>query len=143
MTISEIESKLLAEGCNRNQFATGQRGAANDAYCLIQRDGKWEVFYTERGEESSPIYSSASEEEACEFFFNHILSLEHWHLVGWFVNEAEAIDFEKRIAALGVKPIRNDIPFKSRKIDRFRVFVMGKDIFPVKAAIPELPLKQV
>jgi hypothetical protein len=143
MTTRDIRPRLLAEGCNKNTFAVGERGRADDAFCLVQQNGKWEVFYTERGHDSSPIFSSESEEEACDFFCRHIISLEHWHLVGWFIKEADAEDLEKRIRSLGAKPIRNDINFSGSAIDRYRVFVKGKDIFPLRQNIPGLPLGQI
>ncbi|MDD5262970.1 MAG: hypothetical protein PHD76_14090 [Methylacidiphilales bacterium] len=141
MTISELESKLLAEGCNKHRFAIGARGMADDAFCLVQKNGKWEVFYTERGCDSSPIFSAESETEACAFFYRHILSLEHWHIVGSFLDEADAVKLEARVRELGAVPIRNDVKcFTGKRDDRYRVFVVGKDIFPVRNGILGVPL---
>ena len=142
MTLAELRPALLAEGCNENTFAIEARGAASDAFCLVRQNGKWEVFYTERGCDSPPIYSGNSEQEACDFFYRHILSQPHWHIVGFFRNESEAEALQMRICALGVKPIRNDIPaFNGPHDPRYRVFVMGKDIFSVRHAIPNVPIK--
>ena len=143
MNVSDLESLLLAEGCTKESYAIGSRGTASDAFCLLLNDRMWEVFYTERGVDSQPIFSSKSESEACDFFHKHILSLPHWHPVGWFTSEADAIELENRIRSLGIQPIRNDIPsYRWAGDKRYRIFVMGKDIFPVRKAIPEAPIRK-
>jgi hypothetical protein len=143
MKAVEVRSYLLAQGCSEALFAVGSRGAASDAFCLVHDGRHWTVFYTERGEDSPPIYSSDSESDACAFFVRHILSLEHWHLVGSFVRESEAIAVASKVESLGAKPIRNDIPHYSRMNDpRYRVFVKSKDIFPVREAFRELPVQK-
>ena len=143
MQLAELEPKLLEEGCNKARFAVGERGAADDAFCIVQENGRWDVFYTERGNDSPPIFSSLSEEEACDFFYKYVLTLQHWHLVGWFVEEAGAVELEQRLRRLGTKPIRNDIPSYRYDGDRrYRVFVAGKDIFAVRNAVPDLPIQK-
>ena len=131
MKASELRERLIAEGCNTNNFAVLSRG--DDAFCLDKNGNQWIVFYSERGCDSDPIFSSESEEEACEFFFNYVTRQEHWHIVGFFKSETEAKELEGTLAAIGVKPIRNDIPaYKTADDPRYRVFVVGKDIFKVR-----------
>jgi hypothetical protein len=117
-------------------------GPPPDAFCLVRQNGRWEVFYTERGCDSPPIYTGESEEGACEFFYNYIRTREHWHMVGFFRRESDAEEMEARVRVLGAKPIRNDIPAYKRPGDsRYRVFVIGKDIFSVRKGIPGVPVK--
>jgi hypothetical protein len=142
MEASRVKQYLLAEGCAENTFAVGSRGPASDAFCLCHDGRSWKVFYTERGCDSSPIFTSNSEEEACAFFVKHMLSQEHWHLVGSYLNEADAEALAQRVALAGARPIRNDIPHFSRMNDpRYRVFVKGRDIFAVRKALETIPVK--
>jgi hypothetical protein len=131
MKASELRKKLIAAGCNESNFSVLSR--SNDAFCLDKKGNEWVVFYSERGCDSEPIFSSKSENEACEFFFNHITRQQHWHIVGFFKNEREAKELESKLVAIGVQPIRNDIPaYKTANDPRYRVFVVGKDIFKVR-----------
>ncbi len=142
MNVADVRSYLLAQGCSEAVFAVGSRGAASDAFCLVHDGRRWIVFYTERGEDSPPIFSSESESDACDFFVRHVLAMEHWHLVGSFISESDAVSVSAQVELRGAKPIRNDIPHYSRMNDpRYRVFVKGRDIFPVRQAFHELPLK--
>lgn len=118
-------------------FAVGKRGDASDAYVLARQNNRWEVFYTERGCDSAPIFTSQSERAACLYFIKHVTSQPQWHLVGWFKKEVEATTMEEIVKALGARPVRNDIPNYAGFDDpRYRVFVFGKDIFAVRAAFP-------
>jgi len=136
MNSSQLIEKLLAEGCSKSNFTVNGHGS--DVYCLNRKDGVWAVFYTERGQDSAPIFVSESEKEACEFFYNYIMKMEHWHIVGFFKKEGDAKALEAKLASIGVKAIRNDIPaYKQRNDPRFRVFVVGKDIFKVREAFGE------
>ncbi len=141
MKTSEIKAYLLSQGCYESSFAVESRGSASDAHCLIQDGGDWVVFYTERGCDSTPVFSSPSEEAACDYFIKLILAEKHWHLVGSFIHESAAISLAQKVEQLGVKPVRNDIPNYSKEGDaRYRVFVMGKDIFPIRKAMPNIPI---
>ena len=131
MKVKDLKQKLLSEGCSESIFAILSR--KSDAFCLNKKDGKWAVFYSERGRDSNPIYTSNNEEDACKFFFNYILKQQHWHIVGFFKTESEAIKLGKKLKAIGIEPIRNDIPaYKTANDPRYRVFVVGKDIFKVR-----------
>lgn len=131
MKSSELTKKLLEEGCNPHSFAVLSR--SHDAYCIDKKGKEWTVFYSERGCDSDPIFRSTSEEEACEFFYQYVINQEHWHIVGFFKDETDAKELEDKLLSIGIKPIRNDIPsYKSANDPRFRVFVVGKDIFKAK-----------
>ena len=131
MKASELQEKLIDEGCNPDNFAVLCRG--HDAFCLDKKGSKWAVFYSERGCDSEPIFTSENEEEACEFFFNYVVKQQHWHIVGFFNKESDAIELVDKLVAIGIKPIRNDIPaYKTANDPRYRVFFVGKEIFKVK-----------
>jgi hypothetical protein len=79
MKASEVKARLIAEGCNESNFAVLSR--PNEGFCLDRSGSQWIVFYSERGRDSAPIFSSDSEMEATEFFFHHVLKQQHWHIV--------------------------------------------------------------
>lgn len=136
MNASEVYEKLLAEGCNKSNFSVHR--SEHDAFCLAKRGDFWGVYYSERGQDYPPKYESASEEEACAFFYKLVMEQQHWHIVGFFKNELDAKELEGRLQSIGVEPIRNDIPaYKHREDPRCRVFVVGKDIFRVRELLGE------
>ena len=141
MTAAEVIEKLLAEGCHPRNFQLG--GGGDDCHCLEQAGGLWSVFYAERGRDSAPEFTSASEEEASAYFYWLIMGMDHWHMVGFFADQAQASALQAQLAALGIRAIRNDMPsYRSVGDARYRVFVVGKDIFKVREALGavELPL---
>lgn len=142
MNIVELEQALLSAGCNPNNFCIGARGAQSDVYCLSENDGKWSVFYTERGSKHKPIYESRNETQACEFFYNKIMAIEHWHIVGFFERDDSARALQRELEDMGIETTRNDMPpLKAGGPNIKRVFVIGKDIFKVREIYTNLPLK--
>jgi hypothetical protein len=140
MKASELTNQLLAEGCNPQNFSVLSR--KQDAYCIDKSGKQWKVFYSERGCDFEPIFTSNNESEACEFFYNLIIKQQHWHLVGFFKDEADAKALKEKLSALGINTIRNDIPaYKTANDPRYRVFVVGNDIFRVKAQLSEIDIK--
>ncbi|MEK0449745.1 MAG: hypothetical protein RL088_2013 [Verrucomicrobiota bacterium] len=131
MTIAELRQKLEEEGCSPSNYAIESRGS--DAYCLMH-DGKvWSIFYSERGCDSDPIFTTESQPEACTYFLELMRTQRHWHLVGVFATDAEAREFEQRVVECGAKPVRNDIPARILGVPQYRVFVLGRDIHLVKS----------
>ena len=142
MKASELENILLEAGCSPNNFCIGSSGTASDVYCLSEKDGIWQVYYTERGRDSDPLFESRNEAKACQFYFDKIMRIEHWHLVGFFEDDKSAIKMQDELKASGIKPIRNDMPpLQAGDPNLRRVFVVGKDIFKVKEIYPSLPVK--
>jgi hypothetical protein len=92
MTASEVFEKLLAEGCNKSHFSIHR--SEHDAFCLVRRGNEWFVYYSERGQDYPPEYTSASEDDACEFFYTLVMNQQHWHIVGFFKNENDAKQLE-------------------------------------------------
>jgi len=127
MDVSELRMRLESEGCSEHVYAILSSG--NDVYCLNRRGENWVVYYTERGIDSDPIYTSNSEGVACQLFFDFIMKLEHRHMVGFFDSEAEAGALEEKLRSFGVAPVRNDMPsYRASRDPRYRVFVFGEDI---------------
>lgn len=130
MRVADLQKKLEEEGCAPLNYAIESRGS--DAYCLMNDGGQWRVFYSERGLDEDPIFTTASESEACEFFLDQMRKQTNWHLVGVFPSELEAELFEKEVERRGATPIRNDLPESIMGIPQFRVFVAGRDIHQVR-----------
>ena len=126
MQIPELRRKLEEEGCAPMNYAIESRGS--DAYCLMNDGRQWRVFYSERGWDADPIFTSDSEADACEFFLDHMRKQPNWHLVAVRPSEMEAKAFEKEIERHGATPIRNDLAESIMGTPQFRVFVAGRDI---------------
>jgi hypothetical protein len=140
MNIKELKHQLLEEGCSPFQFSVGPGGS--DVFALDHKNGKWCIFYTERGRDDDPIFESASEEEACVFYFNYITTkIQHNHLVGFFTSEQNAQKLETRLAQNGIRSHWDKIPYGGWNDPRYRVFVVGKDIFKARDILGEVPLK--
>ena len=143
MNASELGIKLLKEGCNPDNFRIGTGGGPkSDIFCLSEKKGIWSIYYTERGSNSNPIYESTDETEACDRYYKEIMAMEHWHIVGLFESEEPALKLQKELEAMDIKIIRNDMPPLKAGTPRIRrVFVVGKDIFKVRAIYAYLPIK--
>ena len=139
MNAVDLKQRLLEEGCSPYNFSVDPGGS--DVYCLEQQDGVWRVFYTERGKADAPIFESMSEAEACKFYFDYITKkIRHDHLVGFFSLEENAIELESQLAQNGIKSHRDKIPYGGWSDPRYRVFVVGKDIFRARAVLGEVPV---
>jgi len=141
MNTRELSQRLLAEGCNPTLSAIGSRGIASDAFCLTFTGTQWQVYYTERGNDDPPIYASGSEAQACEFFFEHIMSMDHDHCVGVFRSQEQANATNARLQAAGLSPWQDRIPYGGPNDPRFRVFVKGKAIFAARTGLGEVPVR--
>jgi hypothetical protein len=141
MNTRELTQRLFEEGCNPSLYAVGSRGAASDAFCLTHTGTQWQVFYTEHGQDSPPIYASSSESQACEFFFQHIMGMRHDHCVGFFKLEQNAEALQDQLRGLGVSSWKDRIPYGGPSDPRFRVFVTGKSIFQARSALGNVPVR--
>lgn len=128
MKIEDLKNRLIQEGCSTSNYSIGYRDS--DVYCLMHEGGRWRVFYTERGQDHDPIFESTSEYQACEFFYNYITKkFRHDHLVGFFISEESATGLAEKLATYGIQSHRDKIPYGGWADPRYRVFVVGKDIF--------------
>lgn len=141
MNIHELAQYLADEGCSPGNYAIGTRGSASDAYCLTHSDGQWRVYYTERGLDQAPIFESSDEEEACAFFRDFVMNMVHKHLVGFFRAESAAQALQAVLERYGIPTLEDAIPYHGWHDPRFRVFVVGKDIFKTREILGDLPLR--
>ena len=139
MNIQELERRLEEEACNRAHYSIGYRDS--DVYCLMKIDGLWKVFYTERGLDQETMFESESEEAACEFFFKYQTErIRHDHIVGFFHVHVNAKALAAKLKEHGMDSYENNIPYRGWHDPRFRVFVIGKDVFKARALLGELPI---
>lgn len=139
MNIAELEQRLLDEGCTPASFAIGERGSASDAFCLVHDGCAWQVFYTERGVDQLPFFTTTDEAEACAFFFKHITSFRHLHLVGFFREKELADEVLATLTRENLNASQDAIHYREGEW-RHRVFVEGKGIFAARRLFPTLPL---
>jgi len=95
-------------------------------------------LYTERGNDDAPIFESKSEEEACEFYFNYIMTkFRHDHMVGFFKSVQNAKALSEKLSQNGIQSHQDKIPYGGWIDPRYRVFVVGKDIFKAREMLGE------
>lgn len=73
MTRQELEEKLIAEDINPVDYSL-YGGLPNEAFCLNKTNGKWEVYYSERGNKTG-LKVFSNENEACMYFYNELMQL--------------------------------------------------------------------
>lgn len=140
MKVTDLQKKLIQEGCNPDNFAVLSK--VDGVFCIDKNGNQWKVFYSERGQTSEPVFISTNENEACNFFYDLILKQQHWHLVGFFKQETDAKLLEEILLAADIKPVRNDIPaYKTANDPRYRLFVVGKDIFKARELLGKIDIK--
>jgi len=141
MNILKLKQRLLEEGCNPSSYAIGSRGSASDAYCLTHNGQEWQVYYTERGVDGTPEFTSADEGEACEYFFNFMMKFRHAHCVGFFQSETNANAMQEKLQKHGLHPFQDKIPYSGWNDPRFRVFVSGREIFKARELLGKVPVQ--
>jgi hypothetical protein len=139
VNIQELEQRLFEEGCNSSLYAIGARGGASDAFCLAHDGEKWCIYYTERGQDDAPIFVSNDENDVCQFFFQKIMSMRHSHCVGFFRSQERAKCLCKDLEQQGLNASTDKIPYHVDE-PRYRVFVVGKDIFQARELLGEVPV---
>lgn len=68
----ELKQRLIDENVPAQEYSL-EGGLPNEACCLAQNEGKWEVYYSERGTKTS-LKVFDKEEEACDYFYNWLIS---------------------------------------------------------------------
>lgn len=63
--------ELLNKGNIPNDAYSLEGGFPNEAYCLNEEDGKWQVYYSERGRKSN-LKEYDMEEEACQELYKRL-----------------------------------------------------------------------
>jgi hypothetical protein len=139
MNVQELKQRLFEEGCNSSVYAIGARGDASDAFCLAHDGENWRVYYTERGQDDAPVFVSEDEDDACQFFFQKIMSMRHNHCVGFFRSQERAKSLCNDLEQQGLNAYSDKIPYDVDE-PRYRVFVVGKAIFKARALLGEVPV---
>jgi hypothetical protein len=137
MTTAELERRLLAEGANPDNYAIN--GRSYDGFCLMQQGGHWAVFYSERGRDQPPIFTSPDEDAACRYFFDFVMNMEHRHLVAMLRSEPAAQALRERLAAQGIATHAYRLHYATNDY-RQVISVVGKDVFRARALLGRLPL---
>jgi hypothetical protein len=139
--LKKLNNELISEGCN-NFFVSGisNNNLLDDVFCLNNNKKKWEVYYSERGRNEKPIYSTYDLDEAIDYYKNYIMNMEHWHLIIITRSNDKNNEYKIVLENNGIKVIQNDIPaYKSKDDYVFRLFVKNKDIFEAKKLFENIP----
>lgn len=67
MNVKELKQILIAKKINPLSYNFIGKWE-NEDFCLVYRDGMWEVYYSERGNRNC-LKRFSKEEEACQYFF--------------------------------------------------------------------------
>ena len=72
MTIAELEQEIEQRGLDTRGINIGERGNFDECFnLLIRGDGRYEIFYGERGQKTNPIVYE-TEDEAAKAFLNSL-----------------------------------------------------------------------
>lgn len=139
MTSTELARRLEAEGANPATYDIGRR--SYDGVCLLHEGGRWVVLYSERGRDQAPMFASADESAACEYYLAHVLAQPQYHSVGFFRSEEAAQALRARLEQHGLV-VRTGKLLYATDDYRHQVWVMGKDIFAARQLLgSNLPLE--
>lgn len=141
MNTQELAHRLFSEGCNAANYSIGSSGTLSEGYYLAFIQNRWQVCYTERGKDQSPIYTTFNEAEACEFYFQHIMAMRQDHCVGFFQSKQKSDALVIMLSEIGVASFQDQIPYRGPSDPRYRVFVTGKAIFAARSALGKLPIR--
>jgi hypothetical protein len=71
MVQKELIQRLLDENIPRYVYCFDKE-YPNEAYCLIKKNGKWQVYYSERGNKTG-LKEFVNEQEACNYFYDDLI----------------------------------------------------------------------
>jgi hypothetical protein len=138
--LNGLYNQLLTAGCNRF-YIDGVGGPQHDDVdCLGCNQGVWEVYYMERGHASPPFFSTPHLQEAIDYYYQHIMSIEHWHLVT-FTRSFQLKENRKiQLQQAGIPIIENNIPNYAQPGDLvYRQFITNEHIFKAKQLLIVVP----
>lgn len=140
MNLAELRERLEAAGASPVNYSLGSR--PYDGYCLLREGGVWQVFYTERGHDQTPIFSSPDEAAACQFYFDFTMRMRHQHQVAFLRSKPAAAAVREKLAAHGVATTQYELYYAAPDDYRQQVFVEGTDIFAARRILgSKLPLE--
>lgn len=139
MNTTELARRLEAEGANPDNYDIGWRGY--NGFCLLHAGGQWQVLFSERGQDQPPIFTSADEAAACEYYLHLILAQPQYHPVGFFRAEKTAQALQAQLEQHGLAVRTGSLLYTATEY-RYQVWVMGKDIFAARRLLGDkLPLR--
>ena len=72
MNLNELERKLKAAKVPASCYSIMKGGLPNEVYCLAAENGRWVVYYSERGKRSGETFFK-SESQACDCFYSKLI----------------------------------------------------------------------
>ena len=66
MNVTELKAKLEVKKVPDNMYSLLVGGYPNEAFCLVENESGWEVYYSERGQKRGTKQFS-TESAACEY----------------------------------------------------------------------------
>lgn len=141
MELRELYNKMISEGFNRFYIEGIGGPVFDDVECLGKIGSEWAVYYVERGQKSNPMFTSNSQDEAVDYYYKRVASIEHWHMIVFTRSKSLMEERRKTLENQNIRVIQNDIPHYSKTDDRvYRLFVVNKDIFKAKELFDVIPL---
>jgi hypothetical protein len=137
MELNELYNKLITEGCQHFCIEGVGQQYYDDIDRLEMKNGQWQVNYYQRGQIWETLFSSQDQQEAIHFYYDHIMKIEHWHLVAFTRSAALFNLYKNKLENLGIKTIQNNV--EENHDYKFRLFVTNKDIFRAKELFDEIP----
>lgn len=137
----ELAQRLYFLGCRPDSYAIGLRASASDAFCLVRSGRQWNVFYTERGYDQSPLFSSEDESLACEFLLKQLMSFRHDRHVGDFQSVDKANELQQRLEDIGLRSTQRAYATHKTAGQRYLVSVDGVDFFTARAELGDIPIR--
>jgi hypothetical protein len=107
--LKKLNNELIENGCN-NFYIHGISKILDDVFCLDIINGKWTIYYSERGIMGEIIYSTEKIEDAINYYKNYIMKMEHRHLILMTRSNKMFNEYRDIIENNRIKIIQNDIP---------------------------------
>lgn len=139
MNAAELARRLEAEGANPANYDIGRRGY--NGFCLLHEGGRWQVLFSERGQDQPPVFTSADEAAACEYYLKLILAQPQYHPVGFFRSAQMVQALQAQLEQQGLAVRTGQLLYTATEY-RYQVWVMGKDVFAARRLLGnKLPLR--
>lgn len=140
--LKQLHDKFLSEGFRRFYIEGIGGGQSDDVEVLGFENGNWEVYYMERRQKSTPIFSSTNKKEAIEYYTQHVCGIKHHHLAVMTRSEQKISAYKELLIQHKVEFMQNDIPHYNATNDVvYRLFVFNKDRFKLKEMDASLPFR--
>ncbi len=72
MNLKELRSILVERDVPKDLYNFEEAGRKDERFCMKFIDGKWNVFYTERGCKTTNLFFD-TEDEACLYLYNELI----------------------------------------------------------------------